>query len=583
MSQETPERSAGTTTIDPDIRETEVDGIRTVLASAPGEVTAGLFFRVGVADETLATTGITHLVEHLALHRHGVSDLHYNGATAATYTLFHVTGTPEEVVTYLNGVCEALRDLPVERLETEREILRTESAGRNRGPNHQLPLWRYGAQGYGLSSYPEHGTWHLGADAVRDWARTRFTRDNAVLWIIGDTVPDGLDLTLPAGTPQPLPAVTSALPVTPAYINGESGGVVLDGIVRRSTAAALFAEVLSRALYADLRQKGGYSYVADAGYSPRDNDFATITAFADALPQKQGAVVGGVVDVLARMKAGTIEQSELDSARAKFLKQYDAPDAGAARLPSYALSLLTGHHHLTPDEHRAELAAVTLTDLRDVARELHSTALLQVPGRGADWAGFTEAPQWSTGTDMSAGSRHRSLESDSVLLTVSPDAVSLSTSDGPVVIRYDACAALLVHPDGARHLTGLDGFQIRVEPTLYKDLTPERLAVIDAAVPPTAVIRMPARAPERIPHPHSGNGAPGKRPRTKAARLTLTVFIWLAGIATTIWGLIATMATVLELDEPRPDPYVIIPIWFLLIPPLAVLLILRRARDKRDA
>ncbi|MCX5311281.1 hypothetical protein [Streptomyces sp. NBC_00154] len=120
---------------------------------------------------------------------------------------------------------------------------------------------------------------------MRDWARTRFTRDNAVLWITSDTVPDGLDLALPAGSPQPPPVVTSALPVTPAFIHGDDGGVVLDGIVRRSTAATLLREVLGRALYTDLRQNGGYSYIADSSYHPRDNDFATITAFADALPR----------------------------------------------------------------------------------------------------------------------------------------------------------------------------------------------------------------------------------------------------------------------------------------------------------
>ena len=43
------------------------------------------------------------------------------------------------------------------------------------------------------------------------------------------------------------------------------------------------------------------------------------------------------------------------------------------------------------------------------------------------------------------------------------------------------------------------------------------------------------------------------------------------------------MATVLELDEPHPDPYVIIPIWILLAPLLALLLILRRTRNKRPA
>ncbi|MGW6464680.1 M16 family metallopeptidase [Streptomyces rubiginosohelvolus] len=487
------------------ITETEVDRIPTLLAptSGGGPVTAGLYFRVGAADETLATAGLTHLVEHLALHRHGVSDLHYNGSTAATHTHFVVSGTAEEVVAYLNGVCASLRDLPVERLATEREILRTEQAGRSRGPNHQLPLWRYGARGYGLVSYPEYGTLHLTADAVRDWAATWFTRDNAVLWITGDTVPEGLDLTLPAGRRQPLPAPTSALPVTPAYLTGGSGGVVLDGIVRRSTAAALFAEVLSRALFTDLRQKGGYSYTADCGYHPRDADHATITAFADALPQKQDAVVGGFIDVLARLRAGTIAQAELDSARAKFLKQYEIPDVGAAALPSHALNVLTGHENLTPDEHRAHLADVTVEDLRDVARELYDSALIQVPGRGVDWAGFTEAPQWSGPSfgPEPLGTVHRSRASDAVSLAVGREAVTLSTPRGRISVRYDACAAMRVFPDGARHLIGFDAFVVEVEPTLYAKLTPDRMALIDAAVPAAAVVPMPERDPDEIPQP----------------------------------------------------------------------------------
>ncbi|MFJ3968467.1 M16 family metallopeptidase [Streptomyces parvus] len=492
------------------INSTEVDRIPTLLAptSGGGPVTAGLYFRVGAADETLATAGLTHLVEHLALHRHGVSDLHYNGSTAATHTHFVVSGTPEEVVAYLNGVCASLRDLPVERLATEREILRTEQAGRSRGPNHQLPLWRYGARGYGLASYPEYGTLHLTADAVRDWAATWFTRDNAVLWMTGDTVPEGLDLTLPAGRRQPLPAPTSALPVTPAYLTGGSGGVVLDGIVRRSTAAALFAEVLGRALFTDLRQKGGYSYTADCGYHPRDTDHATITAYADALPQKQDAVVGGFIDVLARLRAGTIDQAELDSARAKFLRQYEIPDVGAASLPSYALNVLTGHENLTPDEHRAQLAAVTVEDLRDVARELYDSALIQVPGRGVDWAGFTEAPQWSGPSfgPEPLGTVHRSRASDAVSLAVGREAVTLSTPRGRIAVRYDACAAMRVFPDGARHLIGFDAFVVEVEPTLYAKLTPDRMALIDAAVPAAAVVPMPDRDPDEIPQPAARRG-----------------------------------------------------------------------------
>ncbi|MFF8425531.1 M16 family metallopeptidase [Streptomyces sp. NPDC016566] len=476
-----------------------VQGVPVLHAPRPGDVSAGLFFRVGRADETLSTSGVTHLVEHLALHRLGVSDVHYNGATANTYTHFHVTGDEDEVVTYLNDLCAALRDLPLDRLETEKEILRTESAGRANGPDSQMAMWRYGAQGYGLISYDELGTRSLTADQVQQWAETRFTRDNAVLWITSDHVPDGLDLTLPAGRRIPVPAASDALPVTPAYIRGDDGHVVFDSVLRRSTAAAVFAEVLGRALFRDLRQEGGYSYTAEAHYSPRDADFATLTAYADALPEKQDAVVGAFVDTLAGLRAGRIEQAELDSVRSKLLKRYDTPDLGAAKLPSDALSLLLGHGILSPEQHKAELEAVTVADLREIAREAWDGGLFQVPARGADWAGFTLAPQYSS--SAVTGTRHLSLENDDVTLVIGAEGVSLLLPGGPVTVRYDACVAMTTRPDGARFLTGLDGFRVAVEPTLFRDVTAERIAVLDAAVPPAAVVPLGARDPERIPQP----------------------------------------------------------------------------------
>ncbi|MEU5043431.1 M16 family metallopeptidase [Streptomyces griseorubiginosus] len=485
------------------VRHTTVHGIPTLFAPSTGpQITAGLAFRVGHADETLPTAGVTHLVEHLALHHLGLSDLHYNGATASTYTLFHVTGDEDEVVTYLNGVCAALRDLPMGRMETEKEILRTEAGSRGKGPLSRMPLWRYGAQGYGLGSQDELGTWSLTADQVRDWAETRFTRDNAVLFLTTDRVPDGLDLTLPAGRRFPTPPATSTLPVTPAWLHGEDGHVVFTSVVRRSTAAAVFAEVLGRALFQDLRQKGGYSYSAEADHSPRDADFATVTAYADALPQKQDAAVGGFVDAFARLRAGRIEQSELDSARGKLLRRYDVPDLGAALLPSYALSLLTGHRILSPERYREELRAVTVEDLREAAREAWDTGLLQVPGTGVDWAGLTQAPHFSP--SGVSGTLHPSLEDDDVTLIIGAAGVTLSTPAGLVTVRYDACAAMTTRPDGGRCLIGLDGFQVIVEPTLFGDVTEERIAVLDKAVPPAVIVPLPARPAAEIPQPREG-------------------------------------------------------------------------------
>ncbi|MFZ3472372.1 M16 family metallopeptidase [Streptomyces sp. 4.24] len=480
------------------ITETSVDGVRTVLAHRPGPVSAGLLFRVGRADETLASGGITHLVEHLALYRHGPGDLHYNGATAAAHTHFHVTGTAGDVVEYLNGVCSALRDLPMERLETEKEILRTEAAGRGRRPGHHPAIWRYGAQSYGLTSYPEAGLHALTEEAVRGWAEEWFTRENAVLWITSDTVPEGLRLDLPRGARRPAPAATSVLPTTPAYFPGEDGAVVLTAVLPRSTEAVLFADLLGRELFRSLRLKGGYSYTATADYTTRDGECATLTAFADALPQKQDAVVGGIVDVLAALRAGRISQADLDSVRATALAQFDLPDVAAAMLPAHALDLLMGRCAPTEKELRIEIEAVTTGDLRRVAEEVWADALVQVPRRDLDWAGLALAPQGSA--ELLEGRRFPMRGDGLVSLVVAREGISLAGTDGPVTIRYEDCVLMQVFPDGGRALVGDDGFSLAVEPTLFR-ITEADLGPLDAGVPAAAVVRMPPRAPEQIPRP----------------------------------------------------------------------------------
>lgn len=502
------------------IRHTTVGGIRTVLAPRSGPVTAGLLFRVGRADETLATSGITHLVEHLALHRHGLGDLHYNGATAAVYTHFHVSGTPADVVEYLNGVCAALRDLPMDRLETEKEILRTEAAGRSRGPGHNMPLWRHGARGHGLVSYAEAGLPRLTAHAVREWARTRFTTENAVLWITSDTVPEGLDLTLPAGPWQRLPEITSALPATPAFFHGEEGGAVLSAVVPRSTEASLFAEVLGKELFRELRQKGGYSYTAAADYQPRDTDSAEIVAYADALPQKRDAMVGAFLDVLAKLRAGRIEQADLDAVRTSALAQFDVPELAAQLLPGYAMNLLLNHRNLTRDQARAEIEAVTVESLHRVAREVWAGTLMQVPGgRGVDWAGLTEAPQQSA--EVITGRRYAAVGDPKTTLIVGTEGVSLVAPGNQVTVRYAECALMNASPDGARHLVGNDGFTLTIEPTLY-GITAAHLAPLDAGSPGGG--RDPAAA-RPVPDPAAGRpgrsrrhrrGLPPRRPRCPA-------------------------------------------------------------------
>lgn len=482
------------------IELTEVDGVPTLVAPSSGQVAAGLLFRVGQADETLPLHGVTHLVEHLALHDSGLSDYHYNGETTSVYTHFHLRGSESDVVGYLGKVCAGLADLPMHRLEIEKEILRTES--RSRGGASALPLRRYGARGYGLPSYPEWGLARLRPEDLREWVEHYFTRDNAVLWIAGSGVPAGLRLPLRPGVRRPAPAPTSALPATPAWFAGDDTSVVFSAVVRRSTAASVYSGVLERELFRDLRQEGGYSYTATSTYEPRGDGFATVTAYADALPEKQGAVLGGFVDVLARMRYGAVDPSGVAAVRTKSLEKLNHPEIEAARLPAHALNLLTGQRNLTVDELRAELAAVTVEQVHAVAAEAVEAGLLQTPHRTtADWAGFTAAP--TSSADEADGDRHPHREDGEVELVIGPAAAGIVRPGSCATVRYDACAAMLSWPDGARRLIGDDGIVLHLEPAMWA-APPAELAVLDTAVEPSRHIPMPPRDPAAIPRPGAG-------------------------------------------------------------------------------
>lgn len=492
------------------VRRIEVDGIPVLRAPAvDGRAAGGLVFRAGHADETLATRGLTHLVEHLAL---GFSDLtkqHANGSTGRTVTHFHVTGTSAEVVDFLRNVCASLRALPLERLETEKQILRTEAAGRSWGPAPAMAAWRHGAQGYGLASHLELGLGRIGPDDVEAWVYRHFVRENVVAWMASDDEPLGLDLTLPSGSRRPTPAATSVIGAFPAHYAGPDGVVVAESVVRRTTAANVYASVLEQALFRELRQDGGYSYTVQAHYEPRDGDHATIAAVADALPEKQDAVVGGVVDVLAALRQGTIREEDIAAAIRNGQTALSQPNAEAMRLPGAAADEVLGHAQPSTAELLAELGAVTPAVVQAVAAEAHESLIVQVPPRSLAWAGFTAAPYRSEHV-VEGGTSVRYVEETAAAVTVGRDGVSFTHGDERSTVLWDEIAAVQSYPDGARAVIGLDGFQVRVEPSLLEEGGEGLVRTIDGRVPAELVVPMPPRQPDAIPRPQAPE--PAARP-----------------------------------------------------------------------
>jgi zinc protease len=478
----------------------EVDGVPALFAEASGQTRAGLVFRVGLADEPLPRRGITHLLEHLALHTAGVADYHYNGATMVEHTIFLMQGSAADIVKFFDGVCSSLREPPIQRLAVEKEILRTEASSRRGGANDQLPMWRHGARDYGVSSYPEWGLSGLTEADLRAWAAHYFVRQNAVLWIAGPQIPDGLRLNLLDGQRRPTPAPSSAVPVLPAYFHGPSGGVLWDTVVAPEPAAAIFADVLEREMLRALRQEGGLSYTVTTDYEPRQNGTAVITALADSLPDKGGAVLGGMVDVLARVRLGRLDDSDLTAVVNHRLESLTQAEQQGMRVPGQAYNLLAGRPVQTLDEALAETRAVTMADVSRVAAHAYANGLLQTPGRStADWAGYTAAPIFSE--HQVVGQAYPSLEDPAgARVVLGEEGATVIDGESVATVRFAECLVMLAWPDGARQLIGPDAIAVRLEPTLHHGL-PAAIPAVDARIPPHLRVLMPARSAGQIPVP----------------------------------------------------------------------------------
>ncbi|GAB2599918.1 hypothetical protein Aab01nite_65840 [Paractinoplanes abujensis] len=501
------------------IRRTEVDGIPAVVAPATGgPVRAGLVFRVGQADETLPRSGITHLIEHLVLHPLGHGDYHHNGSTAAAFTSFHVQGSEQEVARFLTAVCDSLAAPPLARLEAEKGVLRTEAATHGTGVLGSLAVWRHGAHDYGLPGMPEWGLHAITADDVRRWTARFFTRDNAVLWVTGGDVPGGLRLRLPSGVREPMPTPSSALPVTPASYGGAADAVAWDSVVAESDAAAVFSDALERVMYRELRHDSGLSYTVRTEYSPRGDGGAVITALADALPEKQDAVLGGFAQVLRAVRAGRIEPGDVTGAVARRLEALRHPGVDAARLPWFAREVLTGRPLRTTDELAAGLAAVTVADVVACGQAAERTGLLMTPPHAHGGAATGVYPAVETSPAPVAGVSYRARAGHAETILAGPEGISAVGRSGSATVRLDACAAVLSWPDGRRLFVGLDATSVTLEPTLYRNGA-DAVRALDDHVPPHLRVPMPARDPRSIPQPRRATVAPQRRRQLLVAAL----------------------------------------------------------------
>lgn len=520
---------------------TEVDHVVTIWTEAPAPLRAGLLFRTGRIDETLASAGHTHLVEHLALSTLGETTQPHNGFVGPVMTGFVAMGSPGEVSCFYAEVCETLQSLPDRRLEGEKQVLAAEGAMRPYDVCANLLTWRYGAKGYGLVGMTELGIPGATLEQLRELVAGGFTRDNAVLWLSGPP-PDDLRLRLPRGAKRPLPELAPLpLPHPSWFLDDACRGVAAGAIVPRSPASSAFREIAFRRLRKRLRTELAISYAPQVFYEPLTADVAHLVLYADSDPERRAELAEAFGAVLEEL-AG-VEESEVAAAAAHIRECWTgslAPppaDMAVADAQRAAMDWIFGTEYESLDSIAADIQSVTSEDVAEFFREVEATAMFALPTGAPLRPAFGERAPVCTSAAVEGRVIHGvDAPMSPERLVSSPDGVSILFPDeSHCTVRYSDLAGALFYEDAGVCLIGADAATVTVEPGLWRGgrKAGER---IRERVPEPLVLDRRSRPADAVPKPVT----------TKWRRLIVRLFhvrmtrreygLWAAGLLLAVAG-----------------------------------------------
>ena len=450
-----------------EVNQTTIDGVPVIWAEAPGPIRATLMFRVGRVDERLPWSGITHLVEHLALFQLGPRQTYeFNGAVTSNRTMFYATGQPADIVAFMAHVTAALSGLPFDRLDSEKSVLLAEASSRPVSPADLMFNLRFGARGNGLYRYKEFGLYHLTQPWVAAWAARGFSRENAVLWMSAPP-PADLHLALPAGQRMPeVPAIPIELRL-PAYVKAPVGGAGVSMLAPRSTPLAMASGIASDRLLKRLRYDKGIAYSVGGGYFPIDSMQAHVSLWTDAQPGHAATVLNDTVQSVYAMGTAGPSAEELAEQAGNFERSLERDEAVLAWLDRTAVRILNGEPAQHPDELRAEMQAVTPATARDAMAQAVRSAIYVGPG---DVPSPPAIPAYvAPNPPPVQGEPHPHVQSrlwrHPRVLLVGGDGVTLTiNADDKITVYFESCEAMLQYGDGGILLVGADGAELPVNP-----------------------------------------------------------------------------------------------------------------------
>ena len=397
-------------------------GVRILSERVPGarSATIGYWVAVGSRDETVATYGSTHFLEHLlfkgtttrtaldiAVSFDQVGGEH-NAATAKEYTCYYAKVQDRDLLMAVTVIADMLTSSLIDRgeFETEREVILEELSMADDDPADVASERLYEAVfgdhplGRPIGGNPDTIA-NASRDAVWQHYRANYRAQDLVITVAGAVDHDELvrsvsESLAAAGWPsdaisEPVarrgsassaiergsPLVVVQRPVEQANILlGMTGLAATDP--RRSAMAVLnsvFGGGMSSRLFQEVREKRGLAYSVYS-FSPSYSDLGIFGMYAGCAPAKIEQVTELMLAEFARLAADGVSADEmrravgqLSGASALALEDSDT------RMSRLGRSEITTGEFIDLDEALRRLDLVTADDVQELARDLASRPL----------------------------------------------------------------------------------------------------------------------------------------------------------------------------------------------------------------
>ena len=459
--------SAGAVTVP--LHRDEVGGVPVFWTQVDGPLTVALTFRVGWVDETLATRGITHIVEHLAMAELGQTEYQCNAFVDLNRVTFHASGSEDQALDFLRQLTATLRRLPVARLDAERRVLRSEEASHEYGSLASHLSLRYGARGYGLGNYPQFGIRRISANELLDWAARYFTKENAAIWLTG-APPKSLSVNLPPGEARTQPEFEALQLHLPCQVAQNGTTVAVSMIAERSPEIALASRLMSYRALRALRIEEGLAYAPRCDYLPVNSKTASVLLQSDALPNQASVVLGHLLGVIGELHREGPNSSEIEHDRARQLAAMPPRESALRELERACRR----HLRIDPEELEEFGAAnaaspVSTERVQSAVQMAWSTAIVTRPQSSSPVPDMATYPAWSSykisGTALRRRLRLQSGPPAGTSLSWSSEGVGYSFPQGKTfAVPFADVETVLRWNWGLVVVVGRDGSSVRINP-----------------------------------------------------------------------------------------------------------------------